>query len=175
MAADVLVPCITMSSTAMVLYMLYHVYWMYALSSMRKDFNWLYNIIVEIWLKILPIFTKIDLSQEILNGTVCPSLNELIAYQLVFFKRNWMISLCSITRVHSRQGNVREKYNFSRSGNCQGILQSVREILIFGKIDEKRHGISDNVRENDHFRQHDSPVSTYIDQLAKSRLRNFIK
>ena len=57
----------------------------------------------------------------------------------------------------------------------QGILQSVREILTFGKIDEKRHGISDNVRENDHFRQHDSPVSTYIDQLAKSRLRNFIK
>ena len=50
----------------------------------------------------------------------------------------------------------------------QGILQSVREILTFGKIDEKRHGISHNVRENDHFRQ--SPVTMYIDQLAKSRL-----
>ena len=67
-------------------------------------------------------------------------------------------------RVHSRQGNVREKWNFSMSGNCQWILQSVREILTFGKIDEKRHGISHNVRENDHFKQHDSPVSTYIDQ-----------
>ena len=89
MAADVLVPCITMSSTAMVLYMLY---WMYAMSSMRKDFNWLYNIIVEIWLKILPIFTKIDLSQEVLNGTVCPSLNEVIANQLVFLRETeWSV------------------------------------------------------------------------------------
>ena len=38
------------------------------------------------------------------------------------------------SRVHSRQGNVREKWNFSRSGNCQGILQSVREILTFAKL-----------------------------------------
>ena len=59
--------------------------------------------------------------------------------------------------------------------NCQGILQCVREILTFGKIDERRHGISHNVRENDHFRQHDSPVSMYIDKLAKSRLGKFLK
>ena len=51
-------------------------------------------------------------------------------------------------RVSERVGSVREKLNFPRSGNCQRILQSVREILIFGKIDEKRHGISHNVREN---------------------------
>ena len=63
----------------------------------------------------------------------------------------------------------------SQGQGIVGILQSVREILTFGKIDEKCHGILDNVRQNDHFGQHDSPVSTYIDQLAKSRLRNFIK
>ena len=36
---------------------------------------------------------------------------------------------------------------------------------------------SDNVRENDHLDNMtlQSPLSTYIDQLAKSRLRNFIK
>ena len=27
-----------------------------------------------------------------------------------------------ISRVHTRQGNVREIKKFSRSGNCQGIL-----------------------------------------------------
>ena len=57
------------------------------------------------------------------------------------------------------------------SGNftkCQGNFDIC-------KIDEKCHGISHNVRENDHFRQHDSPVSTYIDQTAKSRLGNFLK
>ena len=48
-------------------------------------------------------------------------------------------------------------------------------MFTFGKIDEKRHGISHNVRENDHFRQHDPPVSMYIDQLVKPRLRNFLK
>ena len=77
--------------------------------------------------------------------------------------------------VHSRQGNVREKWIFSRSGNCQGILPSVREILTFGKIGEKRHGISYNVRENYHFIQHNFSVSTYIDQLAKSRFKSFLK
>ena len=50
-----------------------------------------------------------------------------------------------------------------------------QEILKLGKIDDKRHGISHNVRENDHFRQHDSPVSMHIDQLAKLRLRKFLK
>ena len=42
--------------------------------------------------------------------------------------------------------------------------------MTFGKIGEKRHGILHNVRENCHFRQHDSPVSMYMDQLAKSRI-----
>ena len=79
------------------------------------------------------------------------------------------------TWVHTGFIAVREMSGRNKISQGQGILQSVREILTFGKIDEKRHGISDNVRENDHFRQHDSPVSTYIDQLAKSRLRNFIK
>ena len=73
---------------------------------------------------------------------------------------------------------IREMSGRNKISQGQGIVRefySVREILTFGKIDEKRHGISVNVRENDHFGQHDSPVSTYIDQLAKSRLRNFIK
>ena len=70
---------------------------------------------------------------------------------------------------------MREMSGRNKIFQGQGILKSVREILTFGKIDEKRHGISHNVRENDHFRQQDSPVSMCIDQLAKLRLRNFLK
>ena len=36
-------------------------------------------------------------------------------------------------RVATRQGKVREKFIFSRSGNCQGIWKNVREILKRGK------------------------------------------
>ena len=64
-------------------------------------------------------------------------------------------------KIFQGQGIVREFYKVSG------------KFFTFGKINEKRHGISHNVRENDHFRQHDSPVSTYIDQLAKSRLKIF--
>ena len=64
---------------------------------------------------------------------------------------------------------------FLKVRKLSGNLTKCQEILTFGKIDENRHGISHNVKENDHFRQHDSPVSMDIDQLAKSRLRNFLK
>lgn len=46
-------------------------------------------------------------------------------------------------RVHTRQGKVREKFFFSRSGNCQGILQNVREILKFGKCQGNVREFSD--------------------------------
>ena len=47
----------------------------------------------------------------------------------------------SIARVHTRQGNVREIYFFSRSGNCQGILCCVSEKWIFAKMSGKCQGI----------------------------------
>ena len=71
---------------------------------------------------------------------------------------------------------VTEMSGRNKISQCQGIVRkfySVREILTFGKLDEKRNGISHNVRENDYFRQHDAPVSTYIDRLAKLRLKIF--
>ena len=83
----------------------------------------------------------------------------------------WMVQ----SRVHSRQGNVREKWNFSRSGNCQGILQSVREILTFAKLMKNVMEFHIMSGKMTHFRQHDSPDSMYIDQTAKSRLGNFLK
>lgn len=52
-----------------------------------------------------------------------------------------------IYRVHTRQGKVREKIFFSRSGNCQGILQNVREILKFGKCQGNVREFSDLVRQ----------------------------
>ena len=115
------------------------------------------------------------------------SLAQIIACCLTapshYLNQCWLIInevLChspkgSITRVHSRQGNVREKWNFSRSGNCQGILQSVREILTFAKLMKNVMEFHIMSGKMTHFRQHDSPDSTYIDQTAKSRLGNFLK
>ena len=43
-------------------------------------------------------------------------------------------------RVATRQGKVREKCFFSRSGKCQGILKFVREKFNFGKCHGKLQG-----------------------------------
>ena len=54
---------------------------------------------------------------------------------------------------------VREMSGRNKISQGQGIVREFCKVS--GKIDEKRHGIPHNVRENDHFRQHDSPVSMY--------------
>ena len=62
--------------------------------------------------------------------------------------------MSSLFRVHSCQGEMKFLKVREFSGNftkCQGKFDIC-------KIYEKRHGITHNVRENDHFRQHDSPV-----------------
>ena len=46
-----------------------------------------------------------------------------------------------VSRVHTRQGNVREIKKISRSGNCQGILCCVSEKWIFAKMSGKCQGI----------------------------------
>ena len=53
----------------------------------------------------------------------------------------------SLSRVATRQGKVREKLFFSRSGKCQGILKFVREKMNF----EKCHGKLTCVREKLNF------------------------
>ena len=50
-------------------------------------------------------------------------------------------------RVATRQGKVREKFFFSRSGKCQGILKFVREKMNFKKC----HGKLTCVREKFNF------------------------
>ena len=50
-------------------------------------------------------------------------------------------------RVATRQGKIREKFFFSRSGKCQGILKFVREKLNFGNC----HGKLTCVREKLNF------------------------
>ena len=54
----------------------------------------------------------------------------LVLLLLLNNKKEYTNILC---RVATRQGKVREKCFFSRSGKCQGILKFVREKLNFGK------------------------------------------
>ena len=76
-----------------------------------------------------------------------------------------LLSLCESNRhsgvfyrVATRQGNVREKNIFSRSGNCQGIWNNVREILKRGKC-------QGNVREF-HVRVFKSILCIFIHKIA---------
>ena len=46
-----------------------------------------------------------------------------------------------IIRVATRQGKVREIEIFSRSGNCTGILQTVREIWKYSQMSGNCQGI----------------------------------
>ena len=92
------------------------------------------------------------------------------------WRRALMFSLiCALTGFIA----IREISGRNKISQGQGIVREFYRVSgkfwHLAKLIKKRHGISDNVRENDHFRQRDSPVSRYIDQLAKSRLRNFIK
>ena len=64
----------------------------------------------------------------------------------------------------TRQGKIREKFFFSRSGKCQGILKSVREKLNFGKC----HGKLTCVREKLNFQVYRPHGSGKLHQLLES-------
>ena len=69
-----------------------------------------------------------------LNSVKC-SCNACRAWP-VFGPGPWILDFvyrAYFNRVATHQGKVREKYIFSRSWNCQGIWQNVREILKRGK------------------------------------------
>ena len=82
----------------------------------------------------------------------------------------WKKNMCNfvlntvLTDIQALSGfiAIREMSGRNKISQGQGILPTVRKILTLGKIDEKRHGISQNVRENDHFRRRDSPVSSSL-------------
>ena len=72
----------------------------------------------------------------------------------IYYYCSRFITLC---RVATRQGKVREKLFFSRSGKCQGILKFVREKLNFGKC----HGKLTCVREKLNFQVYSQNICQF--------------
>ena len=65
-------------------------------------------------------------------------------------------------KISQGQGIVREYYKVS--GKFWYLAKLMKNVMEFHIMSGK----------NDHFRQHDSPVSMYIDQLAKSKLKKYL-